>query len=254
MSLNPVAFHIGSFPVKWYGLAYMLGFLATLFLGKRLLKTRHQNPLIIDDFLLYAMIGVIAGGRLGHVFLYEWTYYQYNITEIFWIWEGGMAFHGGFAGVLVALFIFCHQRKISPFMLGDILGCTAPIGLGLGRLANFVNGELWGKPTTHVFGMVFPLSGDTLTRHPSQLYEAALEGVLLYVILNLLNRQPAIRNKTGVLAFTFITLYGLCRFVGEYWREPDGLALWNTLSLGQLYSLPMIIGGFGFLVWRYKQS
>ncbi len=250
--INPVAFEWGFLVIRWYSLAYIFGLLGAWGLAR--LMSRKSNSVFtvlkIDDFLIWATLGVVLGGRLGYVLFYNLAYFCEFPAQILAVWQGGMSFHGGLLGVLIATFLFAYKHKLSPFSMGDILVCVAPIGLFLGRLANFANGELYGRITTSVpFAMIFPDGGD-LPRHPSQLYEAALEGVALFLILNAFWWiSPKYRNKTGFITGLFFVFYGLFRFIIEFTREADahlGLLICD-LSMGQLLSVPMIVLGIYFI-------
>lgn len=244
---DPVAISIGPLAIRWYGLMYLLGFLGFLYLGKRRL---HLFPGLsvkdIDNIMSLAVVGVILGGRLGYVAFYKPDYYLSNPGEILAIWEGGMSFHGGFLGVLAVCFGYCAYKKWKFLDLMDFVAPTIPLGLAFGRLGNFINGELWGRPTDGPWGVVFPQSGDLLARHPSQLYEMALEGILLMVVLWWFASKP---RKRGQVSALFLLGYGLGRFVVEFAREPDRFL--GTLSLGmtmgQWLCIPMLI--FGVLLW-----
>ncbi|PCJ99889.1 MAG: prolipoprotein diacylglyceryl transferase [Zetaproteobacteria bacterium] len=242
---DPVAFSLGPFVVRWYALAYMVGFMAgwkyCLRLASRGAETVRPNPDDVDDFLTWAVIGVLVGGRLGYVFFYQPAFYASEPMEAFKIWKGGMSFHGGLLGVAVAMLTFSKVRKISVWRLSDIICAAAPIGLFFGRMANFVNAELYGKVTTLPWGIRFP--GTTEPRHPSQVYEAILEGFVLFFILFFLIRSPKI--KTGVVTGVFLLGYGVFRALVEFVREPDvqiGL-VGGFISMGQILCLPMIFGG-----------
>ena len=250
--IDPVIFQIGPLAVRWYGLMYLLGFAAAYMLIRHLVRLRNL-PLDMDgvsDLLFFGVIGVVLGGRLGYVLFYNPLQYLSRPLEIFAIWQGGMSFHGGLLGVVIAALIFCRRRKLPVLLTGDILVASAPLGLGLGRIGNFINGELWGRVTDHPWGMVFP-GGGGLPRHPSQLYEAFFEGLVLFLILYLLHR----RNVTaGIPFFSFFVGYGLFRFMIEFVRQPDAHLgfLWGGATMGQLLSLPMVL--FGLLgclfVWQ----
>lgn len=254
--IDPVIFRIGPLAVRWYGMMYLLGFLAAYFVIRRLARYRGL-PLSaegLSDLLFYCVIGVILGGRLGYTLFYNLPYYSRHPAHILAVWEGGMSFHGGLLGVIVAALVFCLRRKLPVLLTGDILVTAATIGLGLGRLGNFINGELWGRVTDVPWGMVFPGAGP-LPRHPSQLYEAFLEGPVLFLILWLLHRRKA---TAGVPFFTFFLCYGIFRFSVEFFRQPDPQLgfLWLGATMGQLLSLPMIlIGAFGlFFRLRGKKT
>jgi phosphatidylglycerol:prolipoprotein diacylglycerol transferase len=254
--IDPVIFRIGPVAVRWYGMMYLLGFLAAYFVIRYLARYRGL-PLSaegLSDLLFYCVIGVILGGRLGYTLFYNLPYYSRHPAHILAVWEGGMSFHGGLLGVIVAALVFCLRRKLPVLLTGDILVTAATIGLGLGRLGNFINGELWGRVTDVPWGMVFPGAGP-LPRHPSQLYEAFLEGPVLFLILWLLHRRKV---RVGVPFFSFFLCYGIFRFSVEFFRQPDPQLgfLWLGATMGQLLSLPMIlVGAVGlFLRLRGKKN
>jgi phosphatidylglycerol:prolipoprotein diacylglycerol transferase len=247
LALGPLEFDI-----RWYALAYIAG----LLIGWRYCLALAKNPPHvaraeeIDDFLVWATLGVVLGGRSGYVLFYRPGYYLENPSEILQVWHGGMSFHGGALGVVVALALFCRQRKIPLLGLADIIACAVPIGLFFGRIANFINGELWGRPAEVTWAMVFPSDPAQLPRHPSQLYEATLEGVVLFVVLYLLQRSSAVRWRQGTLTGVFLIGYALARMTGELFREPDANLgfLVAGATMGQLLSLPLLLCGL-FLVW-----
>ena len=247
--IDPVAFQIGPLAVRWYGLMYLLGFAIGYFIICRLSAARGLNLSgeTRSDLLFYCIIGVIVGGRLGYVLFYNPGYYMRHPLDIFALWQGGMSFHGGLLGVIIAACLFCHWRKLSVLMVGDILVTAAPPGLMLGRIGNFINGELWGRVTDLPWGMVFPGAGSA-PRHPSQLYEAFLEGVVLLAVLLVMHRRKA---RCGVPFFSFFLLYGLFRFLVEFVRQPDAHLgfLWGGATMGQLLCLPMIAFGAAGLAW-----
>ena len=252
--INPVLFQWGWFAIRWYSLAYIFGLLFAWALARKMSLKSHStfSVLKIDDFLIWATIGIIVGGRLGYCFFYHLRYYLEAPAQILQVWQGGMSFHGGVLGVIVATVLFAKKKHISIFSMGDILACVAPIGLFLGRLANFANAELWGRVTYAVpWAMIFPAAGSE-PRHPSQLYEAAWEGLGLFIILNSLWWfVPRLRAKQGVFSGLFFILYGLGRFGLEYFREPDahlGLVAYQ-LSMGQILCLPMILLGLIFIIY-----
>jgi len=241
--IDPVIFRIGPLAVRWYGMMYLLGFVGSWFIIRNLAR-RRSLPLDADgisDLLFYGIVGVILGGRFGYVFFYNPAYYFQHPLASFAIWEGGMSFHGGLLGVVVAAIIFCRRRGLSMLLTGDILVTAAAVGLGLGRIGNFINGELWGRVTDVPWAMVFPGAGP-LPRHPSQLYEALLEGVILFAVLWLLHRRQA---AAGIPFFTFFLLSGTFRFIVEFFRQPDAHLgfLWGGATMGQVLSLPMILLG-----------
>ncbi len=252
--IDPVIFQIGPLAIRWYGMMYLLGFLAAYLLIRHLSRLRNLSLSQDDlgDLLFYCVIGVILGGRLGYVVFYNLSHYLDHPLEIFSVWEGGMSFHGGLLGVILAAILFVHRRKLPLFLTGDILVTAAAPGLGLGRLGNFINAELWGRTTDVPWAMVFPGAGPQ-PRHPSQLYEAGLEGLVLSLVLYLLHR---LRVPAGVPFFVFFLLYGSFRFFVEFFREPDAHLgfLWGGASMGQLLSLPMIAAGAIGIAWRLGRS
>jgi len=244
--IDPVLFEIGPFALRWYALAYVIGLVLGWRYARRLCR-RQPSPATetdMDDFLVWATLGVLLGGRLGYVLFYKSGYYLDNPLAALEVWKGGMSFHGGLLGVVIATLLFCRVRKIPTLAFGDIIFCVAPIGLLLGRLANFINGELAGRVTDVPWAMVFPGWGPE-PRHPSQLYEAALEGLLLLVVLNVLWRRDAVRLRPGFLGGVFLIGYALARSFVELFRQPDAhlgeLAAGTTM--GQWLSAPMFIIG-----------
>jgi phosphatidylglycerol:prolipoprotein diacylglycerol transferase len=254
--LDPIAIEFWRIKIRWYALAYIVGLLAAWKIALRLSK-EPKSPFDEDDandFPTWALVGLMLGARLGYVIFYKPQYYLNNITEIPAIWQGGMSFHGGLLGIFLAAIIFARKRNIPLGALTDYVVLVAPIGLFLGRIANFVNGELWGRPTDHAVGVIFPNAPDLQPRHPSQLYEALLEGLVTFTILWLLRGRTK-RFNHGVLSGTFLALYGTFRFGIEFVRQPDqhlGLIV-GDLSMGQLLCAPMIIAG-GIVVWRSIQT
>ena len=252
---DPVAFHIGPLAVRWYGLMYLVGFVLFVILGKH--RARQNlltgwHPRDVDDMLFFGVFGVILGGRLGYVLFYKPGYYVQHPLEIFALWQGGMSFHGGLIGVLLALALFAHRRHKRWLDVTDFVAPLAPLGLAAGRLGNFINGELWGRPTDVPWAMVFP-QVDTLPRHPSQLYELGLEGLALFVILWIYARR---RRPVGAVSGLFLIGYGAARFFVEFFREPDAFlgVLAFGLSMGQWLSLPMIGAGIALMVWAYWRA
>ena len=242
---DPIAIHIGSFGIHWYGLMYLLGFLSLLWLGKWRIRRNPDSGWRVsdvDDILFYGALGVIIGGRLGYVMFYQPTYFSQHPHEILYLWQGGMSFHGGFLGVLAAMALFARKTGKRWLEIMDFVAPLVPIGLGAGRMGNFINGELWGRATDMPWGMIFP-KVDQVVRHPSQLYEFALEGVVLFLILWIYSSKPRPRGTVSAL---FLIGYGSFRFLAEYTREPDSyLGLLSMgLSMGQWLSLPMVIAGF----------
>ncbi|MDD3370997.1 MAG: prolipoprotein diacylglyceryl transferase [Alphaproteobacteria bacterium] len=255
-NIDPVAFSIGPLAVRWYALAYLVGLIAGWKWGLALAKrdpNKLLKPELFDDFLTWAVIGVIAGGRTGYVLFYNFNEYTADPLEALRVWHGGMSFHGGMLGVILAAWIFSHVKKIPLFAFTDIVACVAPIGLGLGRIANFINGELFGRETDVPWGMVFPHGGNA-PRHPSQLYEAATEGLLLLLIMALLSRSNKIRMRKGFMSGTFLALYGVFRFGIEFFREPDPQLgfLFAGATMGQLLCIPMFIAGVAIHAYSLK--
>lgn len=241
--IDPVFFRIGPLEFRWYGLMYILGFMAAYFIILRRVRQRTL-PLSADDVadvIFNLAVGVILGGRLGYVVFYNASYYLANPLKVFAVWEGGMSFHGGLIGVILAGLLVARKKGITFFTLADLCALTAPVGLGLGRLGNFINGELFGRVTDMPWGMVFREGGE-LPRHPSQLYEAILEGPVLFAILMIVGRKE---RPAGVEFWTFVAGYGLFRFIVEFFREPDSQLgfLLGPFSMGQLLSFPMFLLG-----------
>lgn len=253
---DPVAIYLGSLSIHWYGLMYLLGFTLFMLLGRYRIKHNPQaglNNKILDDLLFYGMLGVILGGRLGHVLFYQFDYYLQQPLEILAVWKGGMSFHGGFLGVIAAMAILARKFKLQWLAVTDFIAPLVPLGLGAGRIGNFINAELWGRPTDVSWGMVFP-NVDTLPRHPSQIYEFALEGVVFFVLLWIYSAKP---KPVGAVSGMFLIGYGVFRSVAEFFREPeDGFMGVLTLgvSMGQWLSLPMIIAGIWMIAWANKKQ
>ena len=248
---DPIAIHLGSFGIHWYGLMYLTAFVAFIVLGRW--RIAHQNwqswtPQMLDDALFFGALGVILGGRLGYVLFYQPAYFIEHPLEIFALWQGGMSFHGGFLGVLAAMVVFSRKYQKPWLSIMDFVAPLVPIGLGAGRMGNFINGELWGRPTDVPWGMVFPRVDD-LARHPSQLYEFGLEGIVLFGLLWWYSSKP---RPAGTISALFLLGYGSFRFIAEFTREPDSyLGLLSLgMSMGQWLSLPMIIFG----LWLYRFS
>ncbi|MFM9976346.1 MAG: prolipoprotein diacylglyceryl transferase [Beijerinckiaceae bacterium] len=251
--IDPIALQIGPFAIRWYALAYIAGLFGGLWYTKWLVAkaslwgaVRRPTASDLDDLLLWATLGVILGGRLAYVIFYQPGYFLAKPLEIFTIWSGGMSFHGGFMGVVIAIILFARARKLSILSMLDLAATVAPIGLLLGRIANFINGELWGRTTDVPWAIVFP-NGGPVARHPSQLYEAATEGLLLLLLLAFLVNRFGYR-RPGLIGGVFVAGYGLARIFCEFFREPDpqlGFLLGNWATMGMLLSLPMLlIGGF----------
>lgn len=250
-SISPIALQIGAIKIYWYGLMYVIGFIIAWILAIYLVKDR-KNFLTteqVSDLIFYCALGVILGGRLGYALIYSVDFYHHPLS-IIKIWEGGMSFHGGLIGVIIAFFLFAKKVKRNFLTIADFVSPFVPIGLFLGRIGNFINSELWGRVTTVPWGMVFP-NGGSLPRHPSQLYEALLEGLVLFIILWIYSKKP---RPEGRISGLFLIGYGIARIVCEFFRNPDpqiGYIAFGWLTMGQLLSLPMIIIG---LLLFYKKS
>jgi phosphatidylglycerol---prolipoprotein diacylglyceryl transferase len=249
---DPVAIAIGPIVIRWYALAYIFGIVLGWIYARSLLKTEKlwdgPAPITLvqlDDFILWVTIGIIVGGRTGYVLFYNLPFFIAHPAEIFELWKGGMSFHGGFVGCVIAVIAFARVNKVSILSLGDITTAVAPVGLLLGRLANFINSELWGRAAdpSLPWAMIFP-NGGPLPRHPSQLYEAGLEGIVLFAILAVMIRLGALK-RPGLILGSFMAIYGLARIAGEHFREPDPQLgfLWGGLTMGMLLSVPMVITG-----------
>ncbi|UVJ43824.1 prolipoprotein diacylglyceryl transferase [Pseudomonas sp. LS1212] len=254
--IDPVALAIGPLKIHWYGLMYLIGIGSAWFLASRRLHvfdptwTREK----LSDMVFWVAMGVIVGGRLGYVLFYDLEAYLANPALIFEVWKGGMSFHGGFIGVMLATLWFGQRNGKSFFELMDFIAPLVPIGLGAGRIGNFINAELWGKPTDLPWAMIFPTDPAQLARHPSQLYQFALEGVALFVILWLFSRKP---RPTMAISGMFALFYGIFRFAVEFVRVPDaqlGYLAFGWLTMGQVLCLPMILGGLGLLWWAYHRT
>ncbi len=247
-NFDPIAVQIGPLAIRWYGLMYLIAFGAFFLLGRaRLAKARYRDASGLDardleDLLFYGALGVVLGGRLGYVLFYKPGYYLEHPAEVLAVWQGGMSFHGGLVGVLLACALFCHRRGKAFLAVMDFVAPLVPIGLASGRMGNFINGELWGRPSDLPWAMVFPQAGDGLARHPSQLYQFAGEGMLLFAILWWYSAQPRAR---GAVSGLFLAGYSLFRFLAEFAREPDAFLglLAGGLSMGQLLCIPMFIAG-----------
>jgi phosphatidylglycerol:prolipoprotein diacylglycerol transferase len=261
--IDPVAVSFGPIKVRWYGLAYFAGILLGWLYARRLVS--HERlwgdrpaPLTladIDDLLLWMTLGIIIGGRLGNVLFYDPGFYLSDPLAVFRIWEGGMAFHGGLVGTILAMLIFGARRKIPVLTLFDVTAAATPIGLFLGRVANFINGELYGRPTDVPWAIVFP-GGGPEPRHPSQLYEAALEGILLFAVLRLLTHHTLSLTRPGLTGGAFIAGYGLCRTLVEFLREPDPELeqLTGFLTMGMVLSIPMVLVGVLTMILARRPS
>jgi len=248
-AFDPIAFQIGPLAVHWYGLMYLLAFALAWWLGRWRIRCGAStfSPRDLEDVIFVCVLGVVVGGRLGYTLFYQPAYYLSHPLEILYVWQGGMAFHGGLLGVLVMLAWWARKRKVRYLAVGDQVAPLIPLGLAAGRLGNFINGELWGRPTDAPWGMVFAQAGDGMARHPSQLYQAGLEGVLLFVLVWAFARKA---RPVGQVSAVFLLGYGVLRFIAEFAREPDDFLglLVADLSMGQWLSLPMILAGAGLYV------
>jgi len=251
-NFDPVAIEIFSLEIRWYSLSYIFGVLLGLFYCKKILiKEKHISELF-DDLISYIIIGIIVGGRLGYVIFYNLKYYLHNPIEILMIWNGGMSFHGGLVGVFVFTIFYARKKKIDKFIFLDLISASAPIGIFLGRISNFINSELYGKQTDVYWSVIFPKI-DNVTRHPSQIYEAFLEGVILFIILYILIKKKYLL-KPGLISAFFLIFYSIFRFIIEFFRAPDeqlGFVYLN-LTMGQLISFIFLI--FGFYLFFLKKN
>jgi phosphatidylglycerol---prolipoprotein diacylglyceryl transferase len=256
---DPVLVRFGPLAIRWYALAYIGGLLLGLWLVRKFVQ---RTPVVatadqVSDFLTWATLGVVLGGRLGYVLFYQPTRFLSHPLEIPEVWGGGMSFHGGMLGVAIAIIIFCRRNHIPVLGFADRIAVAAPIGLFLGRIANFINGELWGRPAPAwlPWAMIFPseAAGD-IPRHPSQLYQALLEGVVLFVVMLLLARSERLRSRFGFLTGAFLCGYAVARFIGEFFRQPDPFLgfLYAGATMGQLLSLPMLAAGIGLIAWSRR--
>lgn len=256
-NIDPVAIHLGPVSVKWYGLAYMAGFILGWLYIRRLVSTPRlwagqKAPLTlerIDDLLLFMTFGVIVGGRLGQVFLYDPDFYFAHPSEILKVWKGGMSFHGGVIGCTLLILIFAYIYKVSARSVGDLVCASVPFGLFFGRIANFINSEHWGRVTDAWVGMVFPNGGDN-PRHPSQLYEAALEGIVMFIIIRIATHHFLTLKRPGLTTGIWMIWYAIARSFSEIFREPEAYNIMNIgpFTAGQVYCVPMVLLGV-YLIW-----
>ncbi len=251
--IDPIALSLGPVKIHWYGIMYLIGFAAVWFIGQKRAEQPWSpiKPEAIEDLVTYGAFGVILGGRIGYILFYNFAGFLDNPLVLIKIWQGGMSFHGGMLGVFIAMWLFAKKQQCSMLQLTDIIAPLAPIGLGAGRIGNFINSELWGRPTDVPWAMVFP-NGGPLARHPSQLYEAFLEGVVLFVILWVYSSKPRPTMATTGMALFF---YGCFRFFVEFFRMPDaqlGFMALDWVTMGQILSTPMILIGAGLLYFAYK--
>jgi phosphatidylglycerol---prolipoprotein diacylglyceryl transferase len=259
-AFDPVIVEVGPFAIRWYALAYIAGILLGWLYARAIIRSHSAwggpAPLTVtdfDDFILWVTLGIILGGRTGYVLFYNFSHFAAHPIEIPQLWKGGMSFHGGFLGCVLAVILFARSRGIPVLSLGDLTCAVGPIGLFLGRVANFINGELWGRPSDVPWAMVFP-SGGPLPRHPSQLYEAGLEGLVLFAVLAILIRGGAL-GRPGLIIGAFAIGYGIARCIAELFREPDPQLgfLWGGLTMGMLLSIPMILAGLGFVLFALRR-
>ncbi len=262
-NFDPILIDFGFLQIRWYSLAYILGILFGWFYSIRIIKLTQENEFNfkqitlaqLDQIIIYLVLGIIIGGRLGYIFFYDLKYYTQNYFEIIKIWKGGMSFHGGLAGLTIAVILYSKKIKVNFFKFTDLISCVAPIGIFLGRIANFINGELYGKATDVPWGVIFPDAGNFL-RHPSQIYEAILEGFILFLIINYVALKKKILFKPGITSSLFLIFYSILRIFSEFFREPDvhlGL-MFGHFSMGIILSIiTIIIGIFIFLLKRKNE-
>ena len=259
-AINPVLIHLGPLAIRWYALAYIVGIIAGWYYARVIIASERlwggPAPMTVidfDDFVVWITLGIILGGRTGYVLFYNLPHFLENPLQIFELWNGGMSFHGGILGCSVAIILFALKRHIPILSLGDVTAAVAPIGLFLGRLANFINGELWGRPTDVPWAMIFP-NGGPVARHPSQLYEAMLEGVVLFIVLSLMVRAGWLK-RPGVITGSFALGYGIARIICEFFREPDVQLgfLWGGLTMGMLLCIPLMLGGIVILAVAFRR-
>jgi phosphatidylglycerol---prolipoprotein diacylglyceryl transferase len=250
--IDPAIFTFGPISLRWYGLMYLIGFAAAYFLANKRLSRTNWTKEQLSDLLFWGFLGVILGGRIGYVMFYQFPQFLADPIYLFKIWTGGMSFHGGLLGVIAALWLFARKSKSSFLQVGDFIAPLVPLGLGAGRIGNFINAELWGRTSDVPWAIIFPGAGPA-ARHPSQLYEFVLEGLVLFALLWWYSGK---KRPTGAVSGLFLCGYGSFRFFVEYFREPDahiGLIA-NFISQGQILSSPMIIGGVGLMLWAYKKG
>lgn len=262
-NIDPVLFSVGPLSVHWYGIGYVIGILFAWWYGKKLVNNARlwpnnnapMQPIALDDFVLWAALGVVIGGRLGYVLFYNFGFYINNPLQIAAVWDGGMSFHGGILGTTIAMILFARKRDIPVWSMFDTIAAGVPIGLGVVRIANFINSELWGRVSDVSWAVYFP-NGGLLPRHPSQLYEAALEGLVLFLVLALLVWKGKKLKAPGFIAGAFVTGYGLSRILVEFFREPDaqlGYLLGGWMTMGMVLSVPMVLIGV-WAMWRANRA
>ncbi len=257
---DPVLLHLGPLQIRWYALAYIVGLIIGWQVMRRLVRLSPAVATVeqTDDFLTWATLGVVLGGRLGYVLFYQPGYYLTHPLQIPAVWTGGMSFHGGMLGVVAALYLFCRSRGIPLLGFADRMAIVTPIGLGLGRIANFINGELYGRPASPdlPWAMIFPRDPLQIPRHPSQIYQALMEGLLLFLVVWIFSRRLSIRARFGLLTGIFLMGYGVARIIGEFFREPDAFLgyLWAGATMGQLLCIPMILAGAGLAAYALRRA
>lgn len=250
----PTGFSIGPLKIHWYGMMYLIGFAAAWMLGRSRANRHGWSAEQVSDLIFYGALGVVLGGRIGYILFYDLAGYRADPLAVLRVWEGGMAFHGGLLGVIVAMLLFARSQRRSFWAVADFTAPLVPLGLLAGRLGNFINGELWGRVTDVSWAMIFPRDPEQLARHPSQLYQAVMEGLLLFILLWAYSARP---RASGTVAGLFLLGYGVFRFVGEGFRQPDahlGFVAFDWMSMGQLLSLPMIFAGLVLLVWAQRRA
>ena len=262
-NFDPVLIDLGLIQIRWYSLAYIFSIILGWVYALKIIKTTQNNnknfemvkKSDFDDLIIYLVLGIILGGRIGYVIFYNLEYYSQNFLEIFKLWKGGMSFHGGLLGVIAAIFIFTKSKKNSFFKYSDVVACVAPIGIFLGRIANFINGELYGKISTLPWAVIFPNAGN-IARHPSQIYEAILEGVVLFVLINFLALKKKLLFKTGYISGLFLILYSILRIFSENFREPDQHIgyIFNYFSMGIMLSILTLISGILIMFFIKKNE
>jgi len=257
-NFDPVLFDIGFISIRWYSLSYIFGILFGWWYGKTIISKNFLSSHSViskglDDLITYLIVAILIGGRAGYVIFYNFDYFLINPLEIFKIWNGGMSFHGALIGVVVSTYLFSLKRNLDPLIFLDIIACVSPIGIFLGRLANFINGELVGKITTVPWSVIFP-SKDLYPRHPSQIYEALLEGLLIFIILNIIINKK--NYKTGICSYLFLIIYGIFRIISEIFREPDIQIgyFFNFISMGMILSFMMILTGLIIFIILKKKN
>jgi len=262
-NFDPVLVDLGLFQIRWYSISYILGIILGWLYAVKIIKQITKNkynyqPITtsnFDDLIIYLIIGIILGGRLGYVIFYNLEYYSQNFFEIFKLWQGGMSFHGGLLGVILSIIFFSKKTKTNFFKFADIISCVAPIGLFLGRIANFINGELYGKISTLPWAIIFS-SGGSVARHPSQIYEAILEGIILFILINYLALKKQLLFKAGYISGLFLVSYSILRIFSEIFREPDlhlGL-FFNYFSLGTVLSIATLVAGLVIIMSAKKNE